>query len=88
MSVRVHRLLPPITPTNTILNIAVPLIVPAHGTIDVAHAIEHGASSFNQQLNNWNVSNVTDMAYMFMHANSFNQPLNAPWYHDEESDSE
>ena len=35
------QLLPPITPTNTILNIAVPLIVPAHGTIDVAHAIEH-----------------------------------------------
>ena len=43
---------------------------------------------FNHPLNNWNVSNVTDMAYMFMHANSFNQPLNAPWYHDEESDSE
>ena len=43
---------------------------------------------FNHPLNNWNVSNVTDMAYMFMHANSFNQPLHAPWYHDEESDSE
>jgi len=35
------NLLPPITPINNILNIAVPLIVPAHGTVDVAHAIEN-----------------------------------------------
>ena len=35
-----------------------------------------GAESFNQPLNNWNVSNVTDMDRMFFDARSFNQPLN------------
>ena len=35
-----------------------------------------GAVSFNQPLNNWNVSNVTDMRRMFCAAESFNQPLN------------
>ena len=56
------------------------------------------ASSFNQPLNNWNVSipkydefiqsfKVTDTEGMFMYANSFNQPLHAPWYH-EDSESE
>ena len=34
------------------------------------------ARSFNQPLNNWNVSNVTDMHLMFYGATSFNQPLN------------
>ena len=34
------------------------------------------ASSFNQPLNNWNVSNVEYMNSMFTFANSFNQPLN------------
>ena len=34
------------------------------------------ASSFNQPLNNWNVSNVKDMRIMFYDASSFNQPLN------------
>ena len=38
------------------------------------------ASSFNQPLNNWNVSNVKFMNDMFYHARSFNQPLHAPWY--------
>ena len=33
-------------------------------------------TSFNQPLNNWNVSNVTDMSRMFEEASSFNQPLN------------
>ena len=55
------------------------------------------ATSFNQPLNNWNVSNVTDisqMGYMFMGATSFNQPLHAPWwpreraYDHEESESD
>ena len=47
------------------------------------------ATSFNQPLNKWNVSNdVTYMRRMFDGADSFNQPLHAPWYHDEESDSE
>ena len=35
-----------------------------------------GATNFNQLLNNWNVSNVTDMSFMFSDATSFNQPLN------------
>ena len=34
------------------------------------------ASSFNQPLNNWDVSNVTNMTKMFSGARSFNQPLN------------
>ena len=34
------------------------------------------ASSFNQPLNNWNVSKVTNIA----DAHSFNHPLHAPWY--------
>ena len=42
---------------------------------------------FNQPLNNWNVSNVEDMENMFQNARSFNQPLHAPWYH-EDSESE
>ena len=42
----------------------------------------------NQALDKWNVSNVTNMRWMFRNATSFNQPLHAPWYHDEESDSE
>ena len=35
------------------------------------------ASSFNQPLNDWDVSNV-DHIYMFDGATSFNQPLHAP----------
>ena len=35
-----------------------------------------GAESFNQPLNNWNVSNVRYMNFMFRGARSFNQPLN------------
>ena len=34
------------------------------------------ATNFNQLLNNWNVSNVTYMSFMFSDATSFNQPLN------------
>ena len=34
------------------------------------------ATSFNQPLNNWNVSNVTCINSMFLRAESFNQPLN------------
>ncbi len=35
-----------------------------------------GATSFNQPLNKWDVSKVTDMSWMFGGATSFNQPLN------------
>ncbi len=38
-----------------------------------------GASSFNQPLNNWNVSKVMYMGSMFQNAISFNQPLNNWW---------
>ena len=49
----------------------------------------NGATSFNQQLDNWNVSNVTDMGEMFQGASCFNQPRHAPWYHSsEESEDE
>ena len=34
------------------------------------------ASSFNQPLNKWTVSKVTEMRAMFHDASSFNQPLN------------
>ena len=46
------------------------------------------ARSFNQPLNNWNVSKVESMVGMFDEATSFNQPLHAPWYAVEQSDSE
>ena len=46
------------------------------------------ATSFNQPLDNWNVSNVTDMVGMF-ESTRFNQPRHAPWYHSsEESEDE
>jgi surface protein len=34
-----------------------------------------GASAFNQPLDLWDVSNVTDMKFMFMDAKAFNQNL-------------
>nr|WP_275667565.1 BspA family leucine-rich repeat surface protein [Williamsoniiplasma luminosum] len=33
------------------------------------------AESFNQPLNNWKTSNVTDMSYMFYAAKTFNNDL-------------
>jgi len=30
------------------------------------------AESFNQELNNWNVSNVTNMEFMFSYSKNFN----------------
>ena len=33
----------------------------------------NGASSFNQDLSNWNTSSVIDMGYMFNGASAFNQ---------------
>ena len=48
------------------------------------------AQSSNQLLDKWNVSNVTDMRDMFVHTESFNQPLHAPqaWYHHYSSEDE
>ena len=34
------------------------------------------AFSFNQPIDNWNTSNVTDMSHMFYRDESFNQPIN------------
>jgi len=36
-----------------------------------------GANSFNQPLNKWNVSNVTEMTGMFQGIESFNQSLDS-----------
>ena len=33
------------------------------------------ATSFNQNISNWNTSAVTDMRYMFVGASAFNQPV-------------
>ena len=35
------------------------------------------ATNFNQSLDNWDTSNITDMSYMFDNATSFNQSLNS-----------
>ena len=35
----------------------------------------YGATAFNQPLEQWNVSNVTNMQYMFQYVTRFNQPL-------------
>ena len=35
----------------------------------------HGASAFNQPLNDWRVDNVRNMMAMFCGASSFNQPI-------------
>ena len=36
-----------------------------------------GASSFNQDISSWNVSNVTEMNVMFSDASSFNQDISS-----------
>jgi surface protein len=36
----------------------------------------YGCESFNQPLNDWDVSNVNDMEQMFYWCKKFNQPLN------------
>ncbi|MDY4859731.1 MAG: BspA family leucine-rich repeat surface protein [Campylobacter sp.] len=36
-----------------------------------------GCENFNQPLNSWNVSNVTDMDSMFYGCENFNQALNS-----------
>ena len=33
------------------------------------------AIEFNQPINNWDISQVTDISYMFCDAHAFNQPL-------------
>jgi surface protein len=35
----------------------------------------HNATTFNQNIGNWNTANVTNMAFMFTNANAFNQDI-------------
>jgi len=37
----------------------------------------NGCLSFNQPLNKWDISNVSEMILMFRFADSFNQPLDS-----------
>ena len=58
-----------------------PLLTPKLTNATIKRAVRDylnggAAESFNQPLNNWNVSNVEDMEGMFGNARSFNQPLN------------
>ena len=39
-----------------------------------------GASAFQSDLSQWNVSSVTNMYYMFNGASAFRLPAHAPWY--------
>ena len=45
------------------------------GVADMSYMFD-GASAFNGDISNWNVSAVTDMSYMFNSTSDFNQPLN------------
>ena len=35
----------------------------------------YGAKDFNQDISSWNVDNVTNMLWMFVHADKFNQDI-------------
>ncbi|CAH0373149.1 unnamed protein product, partial [Pelagomonas calceolata] len=55
------------------------------GVTDMSYFMFREASSFNQQIGNWVVDNVTDMHRMFQGASSFNQPLGG-WRVDKVTD--
>jgi surface protein len=44
---------------------------------DLFNGFNGNSSSFNQNLEHWDVSQVTDMTNMFIFASTFNQPLNS-----------
>ena len=68
----------PITPLGKMLKAGCPteLAFTLQTALNISCDEETGATSFNQPLNNWNVSNVTTMGLRFQDATSFNQPLN------------
>ena len=43
--------------------------------INMANCVDEVVSAFNQNINSWDVSNVTNMNSMFENATSFNQPI-------------
>jgi surface protein len=53
----------------------IPLCTLDTSGIETMRSAFHGATSFNQSIERWNVSSVKDMKAMFFHATSFNQPL-------------
>lgn len=52
------------------------LISPSIHNIVNCQGMFYGASVFNQNINNWNISKVTDFGNMFQSALSYNQPMN------------
>ncbi len=51
--------------------------VPDLSNVTVLQSMFHGSSSFNQDINAWNVSTITNMNGMFFQATNFNQSLNS-----------
>ena len=49
--------------------------IPDLSTVTSISSMFNGASSFNQDIGDWNVSSVTNMNSMFQSASSFNQPI-------------
>ena len=70
-----------------------PLLTPKLTNVTLIHAVKdylkgnsrsrmHVVHKYGD-ISQWDVSNVTHMREMFDEASSFNQPLHAPWYHEE-----
>ncbi|MCB0492190.1 MAG: BspA family leucine-rich repeat surface protein [Cyclobacteriaceae bacterium] len=59
--------------SNLVVNAALP---PDLSGVTNMSSMFQGCSTFNQSIDNWNVSTVTDMNNMFRDADLFNQPLN------------
>ena len=58
---------------NAVNLTAVPTILPS--SVTFLNGTFYGATSFNQNIGGWNVSNVTDIGSMFYNATSFNQNI-------------